>query len=169
MPTVSTISGSRLLGADWVYRPLTAMPVCQTPHANPPPPLCASRGPLPRPPPPLHCFPPYSVSPNPLRIALPAANPCTKSTKMRLPPLPPTPVRLPCLVHSLNTYPYGHSSLASLAQETCSCVRVNDLSGPFLAKGGLWPPSQILSLCVYNMPTIISRRCAQTKNTMPVC
>ena len=41
------------------------------------------------------------------------------------------------------------------------CVRVNDGTGPFWGEEGLWPPSQILALCIYTMPTvsIISRRC----------
>ena len=34
------------------------------------------------------------------------------------------------------------------------CVRVNDVSGPSLGEGGLWPPSQILALRVYNMPIV---------------
>ena len=38
------------------------------------------------------------------------------------------------------------------------CVRVNDGSGPFLGEGGLRPPSQILALRVYNMPTVSTIR-----------
>ena len=37
---------------------------------------------------------------------------------------------------------------------TCPCARVNAVSGPFFREGGLWPPSQILSLRVYNMLTM---------------
>ena len=42
-----------------------------------------------------------------------------------------------------------------------SCVRVKDGSGPLFGEEGLGPPSQILALPVYNMPTvsIISGRC----------
>ena len=41
------------------------------------------------------------------------------------------------------------------------CVRVNNVSGPSLGEGGVRPPSQILALGVYNMPTVstISRPC----------
>ena len=35
-----------------------------------------------------------------------------------------------------------------------SYVRVNDVSGPSLGEGGLWPPSQILAIRVYNMPIV---------------
>ena len=58
------------------------------------------------------------------------------------------------LVCSLETCPYASSSLASLAQETCPCAQVNNLSGLFFREGCLWPPSQILSLHIYNMPAV---------------
>ena len=59
-----------------------------------------------------------------------------------------------------------------------SCVRLNDGSGPFLGERGLRPPSQILGLCVCNMPTVstISRLCLlvvssvyRPHSTLPLC
>ena len=43
----------------------------------------------------------------------------------------------------------------------CPCARVNAVSGPFFRQGGLRPPSQMLSLRVYNMCTVstTSRPC----------
>ena len=41
---------------------------------------------------------------------------------------------------------------------TCPCAGVNAVRGPFFREAGLWPPSQILSLCVYNMPTVSTIR-----------
>ena len=61
---------------------------------------------------------------------------------------------------------------------TCPCARVNAATGPFGGEGGLRPPSQILALRVYNMPTVstISRprllgadSVYRLQNTMPVC
>ena len=58
------------------------------------------------------------------------------------------------------------------------CVRVNDGSGPFLGEEGLRPPSQILALRVYNMPTVstISGRCLlvvhsvyRPQTALPLC
>ena len=37
---------------------------------------------------------------------------------------------------------------------TCPRARVNTVSGPFFEEGGLRAPSQKLSLCAYNMPTV---------------
>ena len=60
----------------------------------------------------------------------------------------------------------------------CPCARVNAATGPFGGEGGLRPPSQILALRVYNMPTVstISRprllvvhSVYGPQNTMPVC
>ena len=60
----------------------------------------------------------------------------------------------------------------------CPCARVNAATGPFGGEGGLRPPSQILALRVYNMPTVstISRprllgadSVYRLQNTMPVC
>ena len=36
----------------------------------------------------------------------------------------------------------------------CVCAQVNAASGPFGGEGGHRPRSQILALCVYNMPTL---------------
>ena len=60
----------------------------------------------------------------------------------------------------------------------CPCARVNAATGPFGGEGGLRPPSQILALRIYNMPTVstISRprllgadSVYRPQNTMPVC
>ena len=40
----------------------------------------------------------------------------------------------------------------------CPCAKVNDVSGPFFREGGRRPPSQILSLRVYNIPTVSTIR-----------
>ena len=41
---------------------------------------------------------------------------------------------------------YQHSTPAAL-----TVTQVNDVSGPFFGEWGLWAPSQVLSLCIYNM------------------
>ena len=41
---------------------------------------------------------------------------------------------------------YQHSTPAAL-----TVTWVNDVSGPFFGEWGLWAPSQVLSLCIYNM------------------
>ena len=69
-------------------------------------------------------------------------SPFATPTKMHLTP-PPPPARV-CVL----------SSLASAARETCPCAWVNDLSGPMFWEVGLWPISQILSLRVYDVPTV---------------
>ena len=52
---------------------------------------------------------------------------------------------------------YGRVSACTVSTDPrppSPCVRVNDVSGPFLGEGGLRPPSQILALRVYNMPAV---------------
>ena len=48
-----------------------------------------------------------------------------------------------------HVYVYAHAYT-----RICPCARVNGVSGPFFREGGLRAPSQTLSLCVYNMPTV---------------
>ena len=71
-----------------------------------------------------------------------------------------TSVFLPCLVCAKDPPPpsarqtfqkgpfaaYQHSTPAAL-----TVTRVNDVSGPFFGEWGLWAPSQVLSLRIYNM------------------
>ena len=73
---------------------------------------------------------------------------------MCLPRSPPPPVHLPHSLRSLKTRTNTPSLLASLAQETCTCARVNAVGILFWGKEGLRPASQMLALRVYNMPTM---------------
>ena len=71
-----------------------------------------------------------------------------RSSPMPAPPPPPLPNNQPPRKRG----PYVHTRIRVYMYAcTCPCARVNAVSGPFL---GFRPPSQILSLPVYNMPTV---------------
>ena len=113
------------------------------------------------------CKPPCeraSCVPNPpaphLRLRQPPPQPpCVP--RPRQPPSPLSALHLyqpphaPHAHQNVSTRPLSHScapsSLALLAQETCPCAWANDLSRSYFGERGVQPPSQTLSLCVYNM------------------
>ena len=100
---------------------------------------------------------PSSSLHNPLHLVHPPVTPFDSMHEVAPPPTYPRPFPPP-------TPPYFravHASSALCALQMFMGARANGVSGPFFLEGGLQLPSQILSLRVYNKPTVstISRPC----------
>ena len=139
MPTVSTISKPRLVGAPNVYRPQNTMPVCTGERCQRT--VWWGRG------------------PKGAKYWHFASTTCTR-----------------CL--QLAGRVYCGKAVSTDYKTPCPCARVNAASGPFGGEEGLRPPSQILALRVYNMPTVATINRPRLlgaasdyrpQNTMPVC
>ena len=71
------------------------------------------------------------------------------------PPPPPTPVYPPPPPKGPRAPLVPFVLLRGfLAQNMFPCAQVNGVSIAFFVEGGLWSPSQILALCVYNMHAV---------------
>ena len=194
MPTVSTISRPRLLGADSVYRLQNTMPVCAGERCQravwwgrgPSAPLILALR--------VYNMPTVSAISRPRLLGadsvyrpqntMPvcAGERCQRAVRWGRGP------NIPQYWHFASTTcprclqlagrVYLGQTVSTDCRTPCPCARVNAASGPFGGEGGLRPPSLILALRVYNMPTVstISRprllgagSVYRLQNTMPVC